>query len=96
MGILWGRRLDEIPARHQFEGAVPGGAQEQAATVELNPQLSAEEAQGPPPVAAVVVEQPKEREQEPLIKVAATREPDIVDITSLLGAPTVIVVRSTL
>lgn len=68
------------------EGAVPGEAQEQAVTVELNPQPSVKEVQGS------VVEQPKEMEHEPPIEAVTTGEPSNVDITSLLGAPIVIVV----
>jgi hypothetical protein len=50
-----------------------------------------------PPLSAVVaIEQPEEREQEPPVGVVTGGEPDIVDIASLLGAPTVTVVRSTL
>lgn len=65
-------------------------------TVELNPQPSVQEAQGPPPAAVVAVEQPKEREQEPPVEEVATAEPSIIDIASLLDAPTITVVRLTL
>jgi hypothetical protein len=44
----------------------------------------------------MVVEQPKEREQEPLVEARTAGEPIIVDIANLLGAQTVTVVRSML
>jgi hypothetical protein len=47
-------------------------------------------------LASTAVEQPKERWQEPLVEAGTTSEPGIVDIASLLGAPIVTVVRSTL
>jgi hypothetical protein len=78
------------------KGAVPGEAQEQAATTESNSQSSAEEAQGPPAAVAVVVEQPKEREHEPPVGAVTVGEPSIIDIAGLLGTPTVMIVQSAL
>lgn len=75
---------------------MPDEAQEQVATVKLNPQPSIEETQGSPPAATITVEQPKEREQEPPVGVGTDRKLGIVDIASLLGAPTVTVVQLTL
>lgn len=64
--------------------------------MEIHPQPSAEEVQGPPLAAAVAVDQPKEREQETPVEAETIGEPGIVDIASLLGTPTVTVVRSTM
>jgi hypothetical protein len=44
----------------------------------------------------MAIEQLEEKEQGPPVEAGAASEPGFVDITSLLGAPTVIVVRSTL
>jgi hypothetical protein len=65
-------------------------AQQQTSTVE--PQASVEEVLDPPPATAVAVEQPKEIH----VDARAASEAGIVDIASILGAPTVTVVRSTL
>jgi hypothetical protein len=76
------------------EDIVPEGAHEQTAAVE--PQPSIEEVHDPPVAAAVGVERPEERVEEPPVDAGTTGEPDIVDIVRLLGAPTITVVRSTL
>lgn len=62
----------------------------------MEPQPLVEEVQGPPPATVAAVGQPEERVEEPPVKVGSTSEPGIVDITRLLGAPTVTVVQSTL
>jgi hypothetical protein len=93
VGATTGRTTSPPPA---VDDVVPNDAQEQAVTVEIHPQPSTKEGQGPHPAAATLVEQPKEREQEPPVEATTAREPDIVDIASLLGAPTITVVRSTL
>jgi hypothetical protein len=67
---------------------VPGVAQQKTGVV--NSQVSVEEARDPP--LAVMVEQLEGTST----KVEATSEDGIVDIASILGAPTVTVVRSTL
>jgi hypothetical protein len=58
--------------------------------------MSIGEVQGPPPATAVVVEQPEERVEEPSVEDGAASEAGIVDIASILGAPTVTLVQSTL
>jgi hypothetical protein len=74
------------------EDVAPGEALEQAATMESHPQPSIEEVQGPSPTAVTAIEQLKEREKEPPVEAGSASEPSIVDIASLLGASTVIVV----
>jgi hypothetical protein len=68
---------------------VPGSAQ-QGSGVD-NSQTSTEERR-PDPSLATVAEQPEEAQAED----EATTEAGIVDIASILGAPTVTIVRSTL
>jgi hypothetical protein len=68
---------------------VPGSAQQEAGAD--NSQTLVEE-RTPNPSPAMVPEQPKEAQAED----EATTEAEIVDITSIRGAPTVTVVRSTL
>jgi hypothetical protein len=69
---------------------VPEEAQQQTGVVE--PPTSVEEVPGPPPAAAVTIEQSEETP----VEAGVASEAGIVDITSILGALTVIVVRSTL
>jgi hypothetical protein len=64
--------------------------------VENPTQSSTERVQGPPLGAVVAVEQPEGRVEEPPVETRDSSEPGIVDITRILGTPTVIVVRSTL
>jgi hypothetical protein len=68
---------------------VPGSAQQEAGAD--NSQISAEERRTNPS-PAMVPEQLEEAQAED----EATAEAGIVDITSILGAPTVTIVRSTL
>jgi hypothetical protein len=68
---------------------VPGSAQQGTGTD--NSQMSPEERR-PNPSPATVVEQPEEAQAED----KAAPEARIVDITSILGAPTVTIVHSTL
>jgi hypothetical protein len=70
------------------EEAVPGATQQETSVV--NSQASAEEARDPP--LAATMEQPDGTAAE----VEATSEAGIVDIASILGAPTVTVLQSTL
>jgi hypothetical protein len=76
------------------EDIVPEGAQEHTTVVESQP--SVEEVQSPPPAAAVAVEQPEDRIEEPPIEAGAASEASFVDLTRILGTPTVTIVRSTL
>jgi hypothetical protein len=55
-------------------------------------QASVKEVQDPPPTAVVAVEQPEETP----VEAGAASEAGIMDLSSILGAPTVTVVRSTL
>jgi hypothetical protein len=91
VGAMAERNTSPPPAT---EDAVSEGAQQQTGTVEL--QMSIGEVQGPPPATAVVVEQPEERVEEPSVEDGAASEAGIVDIASILGAPTVTLVQSTL
>lgn len=93
MGATSGKSTSSPPV---VENVVPVEEQDQAATVDNLPQPFTEEVQGPPLVAAMAIEQLEEKEQGPPVEAGAASEPGFVDITSLLGAPTVIVVRSTL
>jgi hypothetical protein len=72
------------------EETVSEGAQEQTSAVESQSLVVG--VQGPPPAAATVVEQPEERVEEPDVEARALGESGIMDITSILGAPTVTVV----
>jgi hypothetical protein len=69
---------------------VLGGEQQQTCAVEA--QASVEEGQSLPPAAGVAVEQPEET----TVEAETASEAGIVDITSILGAPTITLVRSTL
>jgi hypothetical protein len=91
VGAVTDRSTNPAPTT---EDSVPERAQEQTGAME--PQPLVEEVQGPPPVVAAAVGQPKERVEEPPVEVVSAGEPGIVDITRLLGAPTVTVVQSTL
>jgi hypothetical protein len=71
-------------------GEVVSGSAQQGAGAD-NSQMSAEERR-PNPSPTMVLEQPEEAQAEDEV----TTEDGIVDITSILGAPTVIVVWSTL
>lgn len=64
--------------------------------MESHPQQSTEEVQSPRPVAVVAVEQPEEREHESLVEAGTASKPGIIDITGLVGVPTVTVARLTL
>jgi hypothetical protein len=44
----------------------------------------------------VAVEQPEEREHESLVEAGTASKPSIIDITGLVGVPTVTVARLTL
>jgi hypothetical protein len=76
------------PASNHGE-IVPGSTQQVAGTD--NSQTSAEETR-PGPSPSMVPEQPEEAQDED----EATAEAGTLDISSILGAPTVTVVRSTL
>jgi hypothetical protein len=80
------RSISPLPTTGEV---VPELAQQGAGADDL--QMSAEERK-PNPSPAMVPEQPEDAQAED----EATAEARIVDITSILGAPTVIVVRSTL
>jgi hypothetical protein len=85
VGAATERNVSPPPATKE---AVPGAAQQETGAAES--RASVEEGQGPPP--AVAVEQPEEAPTE----AKTAREADVVDIASILVAPTVTVVWSTL
>jgi hypothetical protein len=85
LGATAERSVSPPPAT---EEAVPGAAQLETGAVES--RVSVGEGQGHPPAAAV--EQPEEA----LAKAETASEARIVNIASILGAPTVTVLQSTL
>jgi hypothetical protein len=62
----------------------------QQQTDAMEPQVSVEEVRDPPSAAAMAIEQPEKRVEEPPVEARATSESGIVDIACILGAPTII------
>jgi hypothetical protein len=87
VGVTVERNTSSPPAS---EEVVPEGAQQQTSIIEA--QTSVEKGQSLPPAAGVAMEQPEETP----VEAGAASEAAIVDIASILGAPTVTIVRSTL